>query len=153
MFIQKVLKNEAALLAFAAKQSPLLPPGFRIYLSGTLGAGKTTFCRGLLRGWGYEGAVKSPTYTLVQTYTIKNRVLHHFDLYRLQDPEELEFIGFQDYLDPQAILCVEWPEKGGVLLPPPDWRVELKVLEVGRELKVEAVSERGGAVLRQGWLA
>lgn len=97
-----------------------LDKGSIIYLYGNLGSGKTTFVRGVLRGLGFTGNVKSPTYTLVETYNIGRIFIHHFDLYRLNDSEELGWIGIEDYFDENTIALIEWPEKGECFLPQPD---------------------------------
>jgi tRNA threonylcarbamoyladenosine biosynthesis protein TsaE len=119
-----------------------------VLLRGDLGAGKTTLVRGFLRGAGHRGSVKSPTYTLVEPYRIDALQVYHFDLYRVVDPEELEDIGFRDYLAESAWRFVEWPERAGDLLPLADLVVELRVAGEGRTATVEAVSERARA-----WLA
>lgn len=118
-----------------------------IYLSGPLGAGKTTLMRGILRGLGHEGAVKSPTFTLVEPYTFPGRNLFHFDLYRLQDAEELEFLGVRDYFSGASVCIIEWPERAGGLLPPPD--VEVKIMPVDSERQVQLIShtEAGTALV------
>lgn len=119
------LKNEAATLALGETLAKALPnPPFVCHLIGNLGAGKTTFVRGVLRGLGYKGAVKSPTYTIVEPYEIKGQKLYHFDLYRIVDPEELELIGFRDYLE--AISFIEWPERAEDL-PEPDLNIYLEI--------------------------
>ena len=100
--------------------------GAVVFLDGDLGAGKTTLARGILRGLNYAGAVTSPTYTLVERYDAGARTVYHFDLYRLQDPAELEATGLRDWLDGEAIILIEWPERGGDALPTPDIRVDIR---------------------------
>ncbi|MCO1332958.1 tRNA (adenosine(37)-N6)-threonylcarbamoyltransferase complex ATPase subunit type 1 TsaE [Microbulbifer sp. OS29] len=124
-----------------------LQEGLTLYLHGQLGAGKTTFCRGVLRAFGYEGAVKSPTYTLVEPYELGLQRVYHFDLYRLGDPEELEFMGVRDYFSTQSLSMVEWPERGEGILPPPDLQIELEVPDSGRRLRLFSHSLRGGRVI------
>jgi len=123
------------------------PRGCVIYLQGQLGAGKTTLVRGFLRGLGYEGAVKSPTYTLLEPYELKGQTFCHFDLYRLSDAEELEYLGIRDLLQDEAVLLVEWPERGEGELPTADIQVRIHYLEQGRSLELNACSEKGREML------
>jgi len=126
--------------------------GLALFLHGQLGAGKTTFCRGVLRAFGHRGAVKSPTYTLVEPYDFPlaaggaQRVFH-FDLYRLGDAEELEFMGVRDYFAANSLSLVEWPERGAGVLPEADLELELTVPESGRQLQLIARSQAGEVVL------
>lgn len=142
------LRDEAATRAFAARLAPLLADVFLVTLSGDLGSGKTTLVRGILAALGYEGRVKSPTYSLVEPYAIAGRQVNHFDLYRLADPEELEYIGFADYLGEQALNLIEWPEKAGGWLPPPDLEIHLQITGEGREVSLLPGSKAGELVCK-----
>lgn len=125
-----------------------LAPSTVVWLRGELGAGKTTLTRGILRSLGHDGAVKSPTYTIVEPYeALAGGALYHFDLYRLGDPDELEYLGVRDYLTAGALLLVEWPDRGGALFPAPDLEVALTVLDDGRDACITAHSERAVSVL------
>lgn len=108
-----------------------------VFLHGQLGAGKTTLVRGYLRAAGYSGTVKSPTYNLVEEYSIGGRKIFHFDLYRLNDPEELEYIGISDYFNQAEVCFIEWPDKGAGFLPAPDVEITLTVHENGRLVKFD----------------
>ena len=119
-----------------------------LYLEGDLGAGKTTLARGLLAALGHQGRVRSPTYTLVESYQTAGRQVHHFDLYRLGDPEELEYLGLRDLLEADALWLVEWPERGGAMLPDPDVRLCLRPEGRGRRAELRPASPRG-----ERWLA
>lgn len=138
------LEDEKATLKFAAELAAALPDsGLTIHLHGDLGAGKTTLVRGLLQALGHQGNVKSPTYTLVEHYQLAEKPVFHFDLYRLADPEELLYLGIEDYLTPAALLLIEWPEQGGTLLPKPDLTVNLAYQAEGRDLQLSADSPAG----------
>lgn len=107
------------------------------FLNGNLGAGKTTLVRGILQHLKYAGVVKSPTYTIVESYQASGLDLHHFDLYRLADPEELEFLGVRDYLDKKAVLLIEWPEYGEGVLPKADLVVNIEIDRDRRKVQIE----------------
>ena len=128
------LADEQATLAFAEECASLIDQGGLIFLEGTLGAGKTTLSRGLIRALGHLGAVKSPTYTLVETYQLPSLLLCHFDLYRLGDAEELEFIGIREYLSQGALCLVEWPDKGAGVLPTADMTFTIQDQGAGRSI-------------------
>lgn len=146
--MQLSLTEPADTEAFGRRLAAASPAGIRIYLAGGLGAGKTTLVRGYLRGLGIGGPIKSPTYTLVEPYECESRRVYHFDLYRLETPEALEYLGFRDYLDGVSDCLVEWPEQAGDQLPEPDLRLRLEVTEPGRLLEFEAVSDSGRNVLK-----
>lgn len=112
--------------------SPRLRSGVLIYFSGPIGAGKTTLIRGILHGLGSIATVKSPTYTLVEPHVITTGLAYHFDLFRLQDPMELELVGVRDYMDGSALCLVEWPERAAGILPAPDAAVSIAPQQQGR---------------------
>lgn len=141
-----VILCEEDMVAFGARLGQAMACGI-IYLVGDLGTGKTTLCRGIMRGRGFTGAVKSPTYTLVEPYDLPSGRVSHFDLYRLRDPEELEYMGIRDYFHEDSLCVIEWPEKGEGLLPAADLNIGLRVEGTGRVLSIMALSPRGQKVL------
>ncbi len=147
--ITRPLPDEAATLALGAALARGLTPGLVIHLSGELGAGKTTLVRGILRGLGYEGRVKSPTYTLVELYPLSKLFLYHFDFYRFGEPREWLDAGLRDAFGGDAVCLVEWPEKAGDGLPPPDVAIRLEMEGAGRRARLVARSEAGEACLNR----
>ena len=142
------LADEEAMVALGQRLSQVTQGAGLIFLEGDLGAGKTTLSRGIIRGLGHTGAVKSPTFTLVEPYEIGDVRAFHFDLYRLVDPEELEFMGIRDYFDDDALCLIEWPNKGTGFLPKPDLTITITPHDPGRQLKLLPQSARG-----QSWCA
>lgn len=140
-----LLANETATLALGAALAPCLRPGMQVWLRGDLGAGKTTLVRGLLRALGHGGAVKSPTYSLVELYTLSRLYLYHFDFYRLKVATEWIEAGFADAFDGAAVCLVEWPERADGTLPAPDLEI---VLEAVDDARVARIVAHGEAALR-----
>lgn len=131
-----VIDSEAGLEALGGAAGTLLGAADVVFLAGPLGAGKTTFARGLIRAAGHAGTVKSPTFTLVEPYEALEPPIYHFDLYRVADPEELELVGFRDYLA-EGIVLIEWPERLGKDALQPDLAVHIAPLPGGREVTLE----------------
>ncbi len=143
------LDNESATVALAKRLAARLKPGMVIYLHGDLGAGKTTMVRGVLSSLGYEGRVKSPTYTLVEPYSIAGLDLRHFDLYRLHDAEEWEAAGFREEFDGSNIFFIEWPEHGKALIPTADLEISFEILPDGRKVEISGNTPTGRECLKQ----
>lgn len=141
--------DEKQMLALGATLAALCAHAEVIYFLGDLGAGKTTLCRGFLRGLGLTGIVKSPSYTLVEPYEIQGRSIFHFDFYRINDTQELEFIGIKDYFGAGAICLVEWPERGGEQLPTADLSCYIENRLEGRQVRIEAYSLQGKTIVEQ----
>ncbi|CAI8737184.1 tRNA (adenosine(37)-N6)-threonylcarbamoyltransferase complex ATPase subunit type 1 TsaE [Pseudomonas sp. MG-9] len=139
------LADEQAMSDFGARIARVTQGHGLIFLEGNLGMGKTTLSRGIIRGLGHVGAVKSPTFTLVEPYEIGDVRAFHFDLYRLVDPEELEFLGIRDYFEDDALCLIEWPDKGAGFLPKPDLTITISPQDSGRSLKILSQGSRGGA--------
>ncbi|MBN8737952.1 MAG: tRNA (adenosine(37)-N6)-threonylcarbamoyltransferase complex ATPase subunit type 1 TsaE [Lysobacterales bacterium 69-70] len=142
------LADENAVAALAAALAPALGEGGVIHLHGDLGAGKTTFARALIAALGVSGRIKSPTYSLIESYRAAGLAIHHLDLYRIADAGELEWLGLDEIADGASLILVEWPERGGTALPRPDLVLEFAYAPVGRQLTLRPQSLRGRA-----WLA
>jgi len=132
--MKKTASNEKEMLEIAGQYAATLKAGNIVFLHGDLGAGKTSFVKGVLRALGYKGNVKSPTYNLVESYEFDDFDIYHFDLYRLADPEELEWIGVRDYFNEKSICFIEWPEKGDGFLSKADKNIHIEYLQNGREI-------------------
>ena len=139
------LADEQAMSDFGARIARITQGHGLIFLEGNLGMGKTTLSRGIIRGLGHVGAVKSPTFTLVEPYEIGDIRAFHFDLYRLVDPEELEFLGIRDYFEDDALCLIEWPDKGAGFLPKPDLTITISPQDSGRSLTILSQGSRGEA--------
>ncbi|WP_223462520.1 MULTISPECIES: tRNA (adenosine(37)-N6)-threonylcarbamoyltransferase complex ATPase subunit type 1 TsaE [unclassified Pseudomonas] len=137
------LADEQAMSDFGARIARITEGHGLIFLEGDLGMGKTTLSRGIIRGLGHVGAVKSPTFTLVEPYEIGDIRAFHFDLYRLVDPEELEYLGIRDYFEDDALCLIEWPDKGAGFLPKPDLTITISPQDSGRSLKILSQGSRG----------
>ena len=134
---------------FGARLAEACPPCCVIYLVGELGVGKSTLARGFIKALGHEGSVKSPTYTLVEPYDMEEQRVYHLDLYRLSDPEELEFLGLRDWLEGDAILLAEWPQKGNGVLPAADLIIHIEYNGEGRDLRLTPMTEMGKKLLEK----
>jgi tRNA threonylcarbamoyladenosine biosynthesis protein TsaE len=137
------LDDESETLELGKRLASTLRPGLRIYLCGDLGAGKTTLVRGCLHALGYQGRVKSPTFSLVELYQFSSLYLYHFDFYRLKDPQEWSDAGFRDAFSGSGVCIVEWPEKAAGRLPVPDLRITLEHAGAGRKVCISVETEQG----------
>ncbi|AXT32485.1 tRNA (adenosine(37)-N6)-threonylcarbamoyltransferase complex ATPase subunit type 1 TsaE [Pseudoalteromonas tunicata] len=146
---EKKLENELATVAMGNALAEVIKSGAVIFLHGDLGAGKTTLTRGIIQGFGHQGKVKSPTYTIVEPYELAAQQIYHFDLYRLADPEELEFMGIRDYFASNAICLIEWPEKGGMLLAEPDLDITLEYVDEQRKISIIGRTTKGISIVDQ----
>ena len=147
--LSRFLPAETDTLALGAALAPCLQGGMVVYLSGGLGAGKTTLARGILRGLGHTGKVKSPSYALVEPYEVSRLYLYHFDFYRFTDPRELGEAGFREYFRPDAVCLVEWPENAAGMLPAADLLIEVTVVGSGRQVEIVSGTEAGRRCLEQ----
>ncbi len=140
---QVPLPDEAASAALARRFAAVLAPPLAVYLYGDLGAGKTLFTRAYIHALGFEGYVKSPSYGLLETYPVAGQTVLHLDLYRIEDPEELEYLAIRDLYREDTVLMVEWPDRGQDHLPPPDLALEFGESQEGRFVKCHVFSKQG----------
>jgi tRNA threonylcarbamoyladenosine biosynthesis protein TsaE len=131
----------------AGPSGSVAPAGAVVHLRGELGAGKTALVRSLLRVLGVRGLIRSPTFTLVETYPLAGAVAVHVDLYRITGPRAVEELGLRDWMGEGALLLIEWPERGGTAVPPPDLDIELGYRDLGRRARVSGASTRGARLL------
>lgn len=144
--ISFVIEDEAAMLTLGQHLADGLQGSGAVFIRGDLGAGKTTLCRGLLHAMGHKGAVKSPTFTLVEPYVIDGVEVSHFDLYRLADPGELDYIGIDEYFANEGLCLVEWPEKAAGQLPQHDLEIAIDVSGEKRNISIQAMSAAGETI-------
>lgn len=149
MQLEIELSSERETLQLGARLAKCCLPPCILFLQGELGAGKTTLVRGFLQELGFTGTVKSPTYTLVEPYEIQNKLLFHFDLYRLHSPEELLYIGIDDYFAAPCIALIEWPERALEELPNPDLTCYIRSSFSQRQVLLTANTRKGDAILHQ----
>ncbi|MEX2517586.1 MAG: tRNA (adenosine(37)-N6)-threonylcarbamoyltransferase complex ATPase subunit type 1 TsaE [Gammaproteobacteria bacterium] len=150
MTLSFAVADTDAMLALGGKIATAAGPGLKIYLHGALGAGKTTFVRGYLRALGVTGIVKSPTYTLVEPYAVTGeRMVYHFDLYRLEAPEALEDFGFRDYLDANSDCLIEWPEQAAGYLLAADLDVIIEMAASGRQVSLQGNTDAANKLLKK----
>lgn len=149
--MQVFLKNSAETELLGALLWQVLPEKCLVFLSGDLGVGKTTLIRGLLRAAGYSGAVRSPTYSLVEEYQLGEQYVFHFDLYRLKDPEELEWMGMDGYLSQSALCCIEWPQMGDGFLPKADVIIDMAVQADARVIEINILAVDVKNKLQELW--
>ncbi len=148
MLLERRVVTEADTERLGVMLATSLHAGLLLFLHGGLGAGKTTLVRGILHGLGYVGTVKSPTYTLVEPYDCAGLRINHFDLYRLKNAEELEFLGLRDYLESRSLCLMEWAERGAGVLPTPDVDISIETEERGRVVRFASQTENGAVLLR-----
>ena len=141
-----VIRDEAEMLALGRRLARACHAATVIYLYGQLGAGKTTLVRGFMRAMGYGGAVKSPTYTLIEPYDVGDWRIYHLDLYRVEDAAELAYLGLRELYEGKSVMLVEWPERGGTYLPPPDLVMEIEYAIAGRQLLLKPLTSVGEAL-------
>lgn len=141
------LINEQASEEWARRLAVCLSAPLVVTFSGAIGTGKTTIIRAMLKHLGIQSTIKSPTFSLVESYVCAHWHVHHFDLYRIHQEEELEYLGFRDYFSPDSLCCIEWPEHAGTLLPKVDIRFKLSIKGTGREMQMNALSHAGKKIV------